>query len=302
MTDQINAFESDPRVNELGRRRVKVGGGSLCIRGRGTVSIKLARSKMRLHNTLFVPNLGASLVSSSRIVPKGFYAVHDDKLYIVMRCSDNQVTFQAERLNNDSLWTAIWAANDIADQTEEAYPANETVGADMNDRHQIEAEFDESRLYQMGTSKARTFQEYNKWHCHLGHINGRKLRYLHEVSNLPNAIPAKSPIKYKCNACNTAKAKKNQNHELLERAKQPLDLVSADICGQFPTSKHWDERYFLEAINNYTRHSVLFTGKTRANCAKQMFEWKKTAETQINKRLKAIRIDNALELESRALI
>jgi beta-lactamase regulating signal transducer with metallopeptidase domain len=81
----------------------------------------------------------------------------------------------------------------------------------------------------MSTLKARTFQEYNKWHYYLKHINERKLRYLHKVSNLPDAIPAKSPIKYKCNTCNIAKAKKNQNHELLERAKQPLDLVSIDI-------------------------------------------------------------------------
>jgi hypothetical protein len=68
----------------------------------------------------------------------------------------------------------------------------------------------------MGTSKARTFQEYNKWHYYLEHINRRKLRYLHEIFNLPDVIFIKSLIKYKCNACNIAKAKKNQNHELLE--------------------------------------------------------------------------------------
>jgi hypothetical protein len=68
----------------------------------------------------------------------------------------------------------------------------------------------------MGTLKARTFQEYNKWHYHLGHVNERKLRYLHEVSNLSNVIPAKSLIEYKCNACNITKIKKNRNHELLE--------------------------------------------------------------------------------------
>jgi hypothetical protein len=41
MTDQINAFKSDPQVNESGRRRVTVGGRSLLIRGRGTISVKL---------------------------------------------------------------------------------------------------------------------------------------------------------------------------------------------------------------------------------------------------------------------
>ena len=93
MTDQINAFKSDPRVNKSGRRRVKVGGRSLYIRGRGTVSVKLTYSKMRLHNTLFISNLGANLVSSARIILNGFYAVYDDKLYTAMRRSDNQVMF-----------------------------------------------------------------------------------------------------------------------------------------------------------------------------------------------------------------
>jgi hypothetical protein len=46
---------------------------------------------------------------------------------------------------------------------------------------------------------------------------------------------------------------------------------------------------------------VIFTGETRSDCAEQMFEWKKRAETQTDKRLKAIRINNAHELESRAL-
>ena len=124
----------------------------------------------------------------------------------------------------------------------------------------------------MGTLKARTFKKYNKWHCRLRHINERKLRYLYKVSNLSDAIPIKSPIKYKYDAYSTVKAKKNRNHKLLKRVREPLDLVSIDIYGQFLTSRHWDKHYFLRAINNYTRRSVLFTEKTRADYAKQMFK------------------------------
>ena len=300
MTDQIDAFESDPTVNESGRRKVMVGGGTLSIKGRGTINVKLPHSNLRLHNALFVPHLGANLLSSSRIVSNGFYALHDHKYYIVHKQSDNKSVFKAERLNDERLWTAIWAANDLAESTERAYPADEyeTVGVDAYD--QSEAHFDASRLYQLGATKTKVFKEYNQWHCRLGHVNGRKLRYLHEVSNLPNAIPAKSPIEHKCDACSTAKAKKNRNHELAEHAKAPLDLVSADICGAFPVSKHWEETYFLEAIDNYTRRSVVFTGPTRKDVAEQLFEWKKTAELQVERRLKAIRIDNGRELESRA--
>ena len=117
--------------------------------------------------------------------------------------------------------------------------------------------------------------------------------------NLLNAIPAKSPVEYKCDACNTAKAKKNRNCDLSEWVKAPLDLISADICGAFPVAKHWDEKYFLEAIDNYTWRSIVFTGKTCTDVAEQLFKWKKTAELQTEKRLKAVRINNAKELESR---
>ena len=46
---------------------------------------------------------------------------------------------------------------------------------------------------------------------------------------------------------------------------------------------------------------MLFTEKTRADYTKQIFKWKKKAETQTDKRLKAIRINNVNELKSRAL-
>ena len=68
MTDQIDAFESDPTVNESGRRKIIVGGGTLAIKGRGTISVKLPKSSLRLHNALFVLNLGFNLISASRML------------------------------------------------------------------------------------------------------------------------------------------------------------------------------------------------------------------------------------------
>ena len=48
------------------------------------------------------------------------------------------------------------------------------------------------------------------------------------------------------------KAKKNQNYELSEWVKVLLNLISVDICSQFPMLEHWDKKSFLKAINNYT--------------------------------------------------
>jgi hypothetical protein len=86
-------FKSDFRVNKLGRRRVKIDNRSLLIRGRGTISVKLVYSKIRLYNTLFISNLGVNLMSSTRIVSKGFYAVYNNKIYIAIRCLDNKIIF-----------------------------------------------------------------------------------------------------------------------------------------------------------------------------------------------------------------
>jgi len=103
MTDQIDAFESDPTVNESGRRKIIVGRGTLAIRSRGTISIKLPQSQLRLHNTLFVLNLSVNLISASCIIIKGFYTVHDHKDYAVINNSDNKLMFKAKRLDNKRL-------------------------------------------------------------------------------------------------------------------------------------------------------------------------------------------------------
>jgi hypothetical protein len=58
---------------------------------------------MRLYNVLFIPNLGVNLVSSAQIALEGFYAIYNNKVYKAIRSSNNQMTFQAKRLNNDRL-------------------------------------------------------------------------------------------------------------------------------------------------------------------------------------------------------
>ena len=118
-----------------------------------------------MHNALFVPNLGVNLISASHIIIKGFYAVHDYRDYAVMNNSDNKLMFKAERLDNERLWTAIWASNDLHDSIEHAYPAShqETVRVHNEESVLVDnPDFDTSRLYQMGTAKRKIFEEYNK--------------------------------------------------------------------------------------------------------------------------------------------
>jgi hypothetical protein len=63
MTDRRDLFEKDPTVNERGNRKVRVGGGALPILGRGTVRTAFKLSPVRLKSVLYVPRLGANLLS-----------------------------------------------------------------------------------------------------------------------------------------------------------------------------------------------------------------------------------------------
>ncbi|KAF7502073.1 hypothetical protein GJ744_007428 [Endocarpon pusillum] len=103
ITDQIDTFEVDPTRNESERHKIIISDRTFPIKGCGTINVRLPHSNIRLHNALFIPNLGANLVSSSRIVLDGFQAIYDHKNCTVSRKSDNQIMFQAERLSNDRL-------------------------------------------------------------------------------------------------------------------------------------------------------------------------------------------------------
>ena len=93
MTDQINVFESNSRVNELKRYKIKISNKSLSIRKRKTIFIKLILNKIRLYNVLFIFNLNTNLISFIRIITNDFYVIHNNKFYTIIKQSNNQVMF-----------------------------------------------------------------------------------------------------------------------------------------------------------------------------------------------------------------
>lgn len=109
--------------------------------------MKLLYNNLRLHNALFVPYLGANLLSSLQIISNWFYALYNHKYYTIYKQLDNKSVFKAERLNNKHLQTTIQAVNNLANSTEQAYLINEykTIGVDAED--QLKAHFNTNRLY-----------------------------------------------------------------------------------------------------------------------------------------------------------
>ena len=91
---------------ENGRRAVKVGGGQLAIKGKGTVIAHFKISSIRLKNTLFVPRLGANLLLVSRLIISSFTAIIlARKMEFFPNNEFDNIIIRAERLVNDNLFT-----------------------------------------------------------------------------------------------------------------------------------------------------------------------------------------------------
>ena len=119
MTDRRHLFRNEFKP-ENGQRHVKVGGGQLPIMGKGTVHTRFMSSSVRLRNVLYVPRLGANLLSIPKLTLSGLVAVIKSRTMEFYDGHPENVVIRAEKLSGRNLYTATWA-----DNNEQAFMARE---------------------------------------------------------------------------------------------------------------------------------------------------------------------------------
>ena len=91
------------------------------------------------------------------------------------------------------------------------------------------------------------------WHERVGHIGHAVLKEMHKhgmVSHLPVVAEMKEP----CEACMLGKQQRKAfPPESTNRAKVPLELVHADLCGKMPTQALGGSSYFMLLVDNFSR-------------------------------------------------
>ena len=137
------------------------------------------------------------------------------------------------------------------------------------------------------------------WHERMGHLNYSSLVAL-ERQEMVMGLPSIRESAQICEACMLGK-----QHRIAfptnttRRATKPLELVHSDVCGPMKTTSLGGSRYFLTFIDDFSRHTWVFSFKEKSETFKIFKEFKAEAENQAGVKLKVLRTDRGGEYESK---
>ena len=304
MTDNLDSF-SGP-LKPIRRRVIKVGGGRLYSDKSGLARVEDSKGRIRLITALYVPGLGASLLSMKRLCEMGLRgSFHENALYmrdnrgrLILRASACNGVYVVDKVTKGLDEVALIAAmagdiEDVPTAPSSTEAESDVELTDSNDVMSPELEASDPSPEAVNASK---LEEYRLWHRRFAHMGKAKLKDLHKITTLKKPIPiVEDPTP--CRVCSTTKLTNSRSRTLATRKPFILALVSIDICGELPAS--WQgHRYFLKIIDNHSRRTWIILLKRRADAVEALRKWRLTVELKTGARLLAVRSDNALELKS----
>ncbi|KAA0058362.1 gag/pol protein [Cucumis melo var. makuwa] len=73
------------------------------------------------------------------------------------------------------------------------------------------------------------------------------------------------------------------------RAKEPLELIHSDLCGQMNVKARWDFEYFISFIDDYSRYGYLYLMEHKSEVLEKFKEYKAEVENLLSKKIKILR-------------
>lgn len=262
MTSDKTRFGKDFQQVET---KVKMADGSrVTSTGRGSIVVRLetrdGEYKVRLEDTLFVPELDGNLMSGRKIVKRGNTIEVLEDCAIIRNAEGVQV---AE-----------------AKQEEELYFLKEAKVAG-----EAQAENDKKReeVAHIGVSE----EDKRKWHRRLGHLHKRAVR---ETMGFDKEEEERCEICLECKIT----AAPFPKHKAM-RAEQPLEVIHSDLMDAGSTLARSGEKYVLTFIDDYSRYGISYFLKRKDETFEKFQEYHKYVETQLGKQVKALRSDGGGE-------
>jgi len=221
--------------------------------------------ELELQQTLFVPGLGANLLSarnlclqerlngkfnsdSMTMVDASGNAVVHSKIqhgvYVVADVYPGRLSRQLHTAMLATADTTIHAFNAIVSPQEEEL-----------------------------SSKAQ--EEYQLWHRRIAHLGPEKIRNLHKVTTLEK--PVQVAPNHQCIVCSVANIR-NKRGATSKRKEGILELIHVDTCGQMPESRE-GYIYFISIVDNFSRKTWIFPMRAKSDAAPILNQWKKEVET-----------------------
>lgn len=229
--------------------------------GRGDVRInfvsKVGHVPIILRNALHVPDMEYNLISLGRLTGAGL-SYHSEGEYLLIKDLDR------------------------------------TIGKGRKTGH----------LYHMAVKRpvvhalaARTSRSWYEWHVALGHLNRQQLAQMHR-DNLVDGmdVDTSSDIEFECDACTQAKHTVQPIPALAtDRHRDIGDLVFSDIWGPARVESLQHNTYFISFTDAGSHYSMIYFMKSRAAALDRFKRFERLVETQLQRRIKMLNVDNAKE-------
>ncbi|CAL2257637.1 unnamed protein product [Prunus armeniaca] len=242
--------------------QVKLGDGKLHnVKRKGIIYVQTREGTPKLiYDVLYVPNLAQNLLSVGQLLQKGFSVKFDDDHCVISDKKNNIVVAKRKMM------------------------ANKVFPLIMTSKENY-------------VLKAENVEESHLWHMRYGHLNQRSLQLLHQ-KDMVVGLPSIQYEKAICEGCIFGKFHRLIFSQSTWKARAPLELVHADICGPTRTPSFNGKKYFLLFVDDYSRMMWVYFLGQKSKAFSFFKQFKAYGEKQSGYNLKTLRTDRGGEFTS----
>ena len=156
-----------------------------------------------------------------------------------------------------------------------------------------------NNLYELLAFTAKTNNvAITLWHERFGHTSYAVLKEM-QRNYLVHGLPTINEKSNECEACMLGKQHQQPfPHEASYRAKAPLELVHANLCGKMPTIALGGSSYFLLLVDDYSRKMWVYFLHSKEEAFEKFKVWLSLVQNESGKKLKKFRTDRGGEFMS----
>ena len=291
------------QLTPIKRRCIRVGGGMMFADFRGVAKLVYEDgSSTLLPDALYVPGLGVNLLSAKRLCEAGLKGSFDDKsMYFKM---GNKIMVHSKMDQGLYIVKHVSKELDGLIAVHDAYKSLSAIDIDpVSTNTKLPSHRSNNQLMQNHTLSSEYLEKeigktdldrYILWHKRFSHLGPDKLRNLHKVTTLREAIKVPK-IGEVCEVCQLTKMTNRIPNSLSEHKDQRLALIHLDVAGPFPKSLRGN-RYFMLIVDSYSRKNWILLLKQKSDAPGCLRTFKLVVEKEIGEKIKAVRTDNAPEL------
>ncbi|KAC9884512.1 hypothetical protein E3N88_45140 [Mikania micrantha] len=249
-------------IDEQVSGQVKFGDGSkVPIRGKGSMLFECKNGdQLLIQDVYYIPALNSNIMSLGQLTERGYEVSMRDS-YLKLVDERGRLVLKVYRGNNRLYKVSLKASQPVS-------------------------------------LIAKLENEAWLWHTRLGHANFNSIGSL-AAKDLVHGVPKISHQNQLCEGCLVGKqSRKSFPSETSWRAKVPLELVHADLCGPINPPTLRGNSYFLLIVDDCCRFMWVYLLKTKSGAFEAFRRFKVQVEKESSYVLKALRTDRGGEFNS----